>query len=367
MIRNQIIVALILLLASNVCVAFEFSSYGSVTYASNDNDTQNNFSLSQIELIAQRDLSERTYAIIDILFEFEESEVNPEVERLSINRAISDTFEVGLGRFMQPLGFWNHNFSHGALSQDTISRPFLINIEHHERAFLPSHLIGVLLRGETNQWTFNLGAGNSDGINSAAVKATTGPSTVNPINSNPPNNELTIIFHSTYAISDMIEVGLTLGKHNISEVSDGTSGFVDNGEVLFEEQYAAFDFSFNASAFYLFGEYYQIQIDDNQNFDGGASGITANPDTYDATAYYIQGGYRLTPNLRFAARYESLDYDDNATLFQVQRINSRTESTLAVSYLLEESNILRFEAKKEEPDGSKSQTTYALQWYFYLL
>lgn len=363
-----IILVLIVFSFSQPVFAFEFSAYGSINYISGDAHNHNNFSITQVELIAQRDLSEKTYAILDILFEQEQGETHAEVERLSINRTFSDAFEVGIGRFMQPLGFWNHNFAHGALSQDTVSRPYLIDIEHHEKAFLPSHLIGILFRGESDNWSYSLGFGNTDGIDSSAT-ATPPPnndtSTVTPLSSNPPNDELTVIFRGTYAVTDSLELGLMLGSHTFSEISKGSSGMVDEGEVMFEEQYVAFDFIYNFSSFYLFGEYYEIEIDDNQDISGGL--ITPNSETYNATAYYIQAGYRINPGFRLAVRYETLEYDDNATLFQVQEIDSRTETTFAISYLPEESNIIRFEVKQEDPDAADSETIYSLQWYFYLL
>lgn len=361
--KYLILIALFFTSVYQTAFAFEFSSYGSITYKSSDDHDGNNFSISQVELVAQRDLSDKTYAILDILFELNQHETATEIERLSINTALTDTLEIGVGRFMQPLGFWNFNFSHGTLSQDTVSRPYLVDIEHHEKAFLPSHLIGLLIRGESNNWSYSFGIGNTDAIDSSAVVAMSGSSSVTPLNSNPPNDELTMIFRGTYKFADALELGLMFGSHSFSEISD--TGLVSEGEVLFEEQYVAVDFYYNLSSFYIFGEYYQIQIDDNQDMVGG--GITPNSDSYDATAYYIQAGYRATPKLRFAVRYESLEYDDNSTLFQVQSIDSRTESTFSINYLHEESNIIRLEVKQEEPDATDSETIYSLQWYFYLL
>jgi len=364
-IRN--ILALVLMFISNISLAFEFSAYGSISYVSGDAEDHNNFAISQVELVAQRDLSEKTYAILDILFDLHRDELSTEVERLSINRVISESFEIGFGRFMQPLGFWNQNFSHGALSQDTISRPYFINLEHHEKGFLPSHVIGALFRGESKDWTYSLGIGNTDGIDSSetAPLVPTGPSRVSPLNSNPPNDELSAMFRGTYKLTDSFELGAMLGSHKYSEISEGNIGLVNDGEVLFEEEYVAVDFYFNSESFYLFGEYYNISVDDNLSLAGG--GFTANNDTYNATSYYVQAGYRIEQNFRIALRYESLDYDDNATLFLVQSIDKRTESTLAISYLPEASNIIRFEVKQENPVASKSETVYALQWYFYLL
>jgi len=355
----------ILLLFCSSGQAFEFSAYGSISYISGEKSDHNNFAISQVELTAQRDLSEKTYAILDILFDADRDEIQTEIERLSINRIFADSFELGFGRFMQPLGFWNHNFSHGALSQDTISRPYLVNIEHHDKGFLPSHIVGALVRGEGNNWTYALGIGNTDGIDSSATAALSGPSTVSPMNSGPPNDELTIVFRGTYTLLDSLELGLMVGSHNYSEISEGNIGLVNDGEVLFEEKYAAADFYLNFESFYVFGEYYEIKIDDNPQLSGG--GFTANPETYSASAYYVQAGYRFGQNFRVAARFETLDYDNNATLFQVQSIDSRSESTFAISYLPEASNIIRFEVKQENPDASKSETIYSLQWYFYLL
>jgi len=342
--------------------AFEFSVFANATYMNGDEE-HNNFTLGQLELVAQRNLSEKTYTIIDVIFQSHSSHVNTEIERLSINRELTDYLEIGIGRYMQPLGFWNHNFSHGSLSQTTISRPYLIDIEHHDKGFLPSHLIGVLLKGESESWSYQFGAGNTDTIDSSPAIVPSGPATVRPTNTDAPGDKLTLILRGTYAISDNLEVGFTLGSHNYTEVSD--SGLVEKGEVLVEEKYGSLDFNYNSDSFFIFSEYYSMQYDDNQDLSGGT--VTANTDSYNATAYYVQAGYRLTQDLTISARYESLDYDKDATLFLIQGLVPRTDSVLALSYMLEDSNVLRFEAKRVEPDVGDGESIYALQWYFFLL
>ena len=359
--RNLFAVTVLTLFSSSI-YAFEFSAFASASYLSGD-DEHNNFTLGHLELVGQRNLSEQTYAIIDVIFEAHNSHSSTEIERLSINRTFSDTFEIGIGRYMQPLGFWNHNFAHGSLSQTTISRPFMIDIEHHDKGFLPSHLIGLLMKGETDSWTYQFGIGNTDSIDSSPAIGPSGPARIKPINTDAPNNDLTLIFRSTYAVTDNFELGLMLGSHKYSEISD--AGLIEYGEVLFEEQFASLDFNYSYGDFHTFAEYYSMRFDDNQDLSGGS--IIANDDTYNASAYYIQVGYRVMPDLTISTRYESLDYDDNATLFLVQGIVSQTQTLLALSYMLEESNILRFEAKQVEPDVGDSDTIIALQWYFFLL
>ena len=118
--------------------AVEFSVFSDVRFVSG-NENENNFALGSVDITTQPNLSDRTYAIIDLLFKFDEEHLETEIERLSINHTVSDKFEIGVGRYLKPLGFWNHNFVHGSLSQHTVTRPFFLDIEETERAFLPNH------------------------------------------------------------------------------------------------------------------------------------------------------------------------------------------------------------------------------------
>ena len=146
------------------------------------------------------------------------------------------------------------------------------------------------------------------------------------------------------------------------------SGLVAESEVLFEQSYAALDFNFSTESFYMFGEYYFMQYDDNPDIVSTPPSIVqANPETYDVTAYYLQLGYRATDALTFVTRYESLEFDDNATIMLVQDIVPQTRTIVGFNYALEQSNAIRFEVKDIEPDVGEPDTIYSLQWFFYLL
>lgn len=360
---SRLFIALLMFIPYSCVHAFEFSAFADIVFKSGD-DEENNFALGEAELLTEHNLSDKTYAILDLLFKAEGSEIETEIERLSINRVVDDAFEIGVGRYMEPLGFWNHNFSHGSLAQHTISRPYLISAEEDHKGFLPTHLVGLLMRGDLGSWTYQFAVANGDGIDSTNPAATPSPSgsaTVESLNNESPGDDVTLLIRTTYLVMDSLELGLTASTHNFIEI--GSNGLVDKGEVLFEQSFAALDFNFNLETFYLFGEYYFMQFDDNPDM----SPITANADTYDASVYYIQAGYRATETLTLVTRYESLDFDDGATIFAIQNIVPQTHTIIGFNYALEPSNSIRFEAKDIEPDTGESETIYSLQWFFYLL
>jgi hypothetical protein len=342
--------------------AVEFSVFSDIRFVS-DNDDEKGFALGKVDILTQPNLSEKTYAIVDILLEVDENEADTAIKRLSINHSFSDAFEIGAGRYMKPLGFWNHNFAHGSLSQHTVTRPFLISIEETDRGFLPSHLVGLLMGGESRDWSYQFAISNGDGIDSSYAVAGAGPARIKTLNTTSKASDFTLLLRTTYRITDSIETGFMASAHNYVETS--SAGLVPEGETLFQQNFVSLDFSYFGDAFYLFGEYYYMQSEDNSELSGG--GMNANPDTYNSSAYYLQSGYEVIDNLTLVARYESLDYADNATLYLAQGIVPQAHIVAGINYLIEESHALRFETRQVEPEVGSSETIYYLQWFFYLL
>ena len=71
------------------------------------------------------------------------------MERLQIGWLPTSTSTLWLGRFHNPLGYWNTEFHHGNYLTTTISRPGIIAFEEHGGSILPMHLSGLLLEGST--------------------------------------------------------------------------------------------------------------------------------------------------------------------------------------------------------------------------
>ena len=347
---------------SHTAQAVDLSIFGDVRYTAG-NDDEKGFALGKVDIVTQPNLSDNTYAIVDLLLEIDQYEADTAVKRLSINHSFSEKFEIGAGRYMKPLGFWNHNFVHGSLAQHTVTRPFLISMEEMDKGFPPSHLVGLLMGGETSNWTYQFAVANSDSIDSSFAVAGSGPARVFPQNSASQADDVTLFLRTTYRLTDDVEFGFMASAHNYVEAS--SSGLVPEGETLFQQNFVSLDFSYYGGAFYMFGEYYYMQSEDNPELTGG--GLSANPDTYNSSAYYIQLGYEIIDNLTLVTRFESLDYDDNATLYLSQGIVPQTQGLIGLNYQIEENHALRFEAKQIEPDVGNSETIYNVQWFFYLL
>lgn len=89
------------------------------------------------------------------------------LERMQIGWLPADGSTIWLGRFHNPLGFWNAEFHHGNYLTTTISRPSIIAFEDHGGGVLPMHISGVLLEGNVNSpisYSISLGIGPTLGI-----------------------------------------------------------------------------------------------------------------------------------------------------------------------------------------------------------
>ena len=68
-----------------------------------------------------------------------------EIERLQLGFRLGDS-KVWLGRFHNPIGYWNAQFHHGSYLETSISRPAIANFEDDD-GVLPMHLTGLLIEG----------------------------------------------------------------------------------------------------------------------------------------------------------------------------------------------------------------------------
>ena len=101
------------------------------------------------------------------LAEFFMSPDEKEMERMQIGWLPTPSTTMWLGRFHNPLGYWNTKFHHGSYLATTITRPGIIAFEEHGRGVLPTHISGLLLE-ETADTPINysvaLGVGPTLGI-----------------------------------------------------------------------------------------------------------------------------------------------------------------------------------------------------------
>ena len=83
----------------------------------------------------------------DVLGELFLSEDEQEFERLQFGWFLGQSNKVWVGRFHNPLGFWNTEFHHGAYLQTGVQRPWVTEFED-DGGVLAAHITGVLMEGE---------------------------------------------------------------------------------------------------------------------------------------------------------------------------------------------------------------------------
>ncbi|WP_455219063.1 hypothetical protein, partial [Kaarinaea lacus] len=146
--------------------SIDFTLFGDVVYysATREQDASS-FNLGALDLIADQEIGESTGVTAEIVFEDAGHGFEVDVERFLIARNIKPLFSVGLGRNHTQLGLWNQYFHHGSLLQDTISRPFFLELEDVHGGIFPNHIVGLHLYGETPVWGYQFSYANSNGIN----------------------------------------------------------------------------------------------------------------------------------------------------------------------------------------------------------
>ncbi len=86
------------------------------------------------------------------------------LERFQVGWLPEPDLAVWLGRFHNPIGFWNTAYHHGSYLQTSISRPSIVEFEH-DGGILPIHVSGLFVEKTVNtagsswQYAFSLGAG----------------------------------------------------------------------------------------------------------------------------------------------------------------------------------------------------------------
>ncbi len=340
--------------------AVEFGAFGDISYQGDTADnSRNSFMLGGLDLYATQDIDNKTRIFVEYVFEDPGDGFVIDLERLSITRAITPYFSIGAGRFHTPLGYWNATYHHGALIQDTVSRPAFLDFEDGEGAILPMHVVGLLATGNYElsggKLRYDLSIANGSSMNTEPGNF---PPEIDVNNSSDPNEQKTIVLRLTY---DLPRLPLQLGVFGMSngiaesgDVANGASaGF---GNDLVNQTLYGFDARYDNGHFDALGEFYFFSNDDKV----GATG------SHDASAYFVQVAYRVTEKLKPVYRYESLDFSAADPYFQYLGTAEGSRHVVGLRYDLDDSNALKFEINRRQPSapGASDETGYALQWAF---
>ncbi len=344
-----------LLVASiNTASALEFGIFSDVKYSQNNAPGENGaFQLGPIDFYATANINDETRIFVEYVFEDPGDGLVTDLERLWITRTFNDEFSLGLGRFHSPLGTWNRTYHHGAILQDTVSRPFFLDFEDGAAAVLPTHIVGALASG---YFLFNNGELSYEAYiaNGPSLDSSQSKPEIDINVASDPNSDKTLGFRFTYAFDDIpLQIGLMYMGNTIAESGTGTPQ-IATGETLIDQTITGFDIKANTEQFDFLMEYYSLANDSKRTVDSNET----------ATAYYAQFAYKLDERNKLIYRYAALDGKAGDGYLDILGVANTSHQVIAYRYDLDDSNSLKFELNKNSPEVGDNDTTFTLQWAF---
>jgi hypothetical protein len=125
------------------------------------------FNLGSLDLFVHAQPTPEFFALAEVAFEPTVQDYTIDVERMEAGWSPRSWFQMVIGRYHTPLGYWNTAFHHGKWLLTTIENPLLFKFED-EGGPLPVHTIGLLVFGQvdlspTLSLLYHVGAGNGRG------------------------------------------------------------------------------------------------------------------------------------------------------------------------------------------------------------
>ncbi|VAW98889.1 hypothetical protein MNBD_GAMMA23-2139 [hydrothermal vent metagenome] len=363
-IKISLMTAVAFSLHTSPTYAVNFGLFGDITYSNSDEaGTNDAFALGGLDFYATHQISEKTRGFVEYVFENTSSGLVTDLERLWISHTFDDRFVIAAGRFHSPLGNWNRAYHHGALLQDTISRPFFLDFEDRTSGILPVHLVGLMANGDftlsSGELSYELGIGNGPSLNTstAGFAATIANKPEIEINVTSDTDSNKAIFLRTIYKPDALplKAALFLMNSAVAESNGTGSAVAAKGSVIVDQTIIGFDLSYESdNGFDVLAEYYNIE---NTNKVGTAG-------TYTGKAYYVQLGYWFTETLKGVIRYEDLSFNSNDSYFRVLATAEASHNVFALRYDIDETNSLKFEVDSTDLKTGTDTTTFTVQWAF---
>jgi len=354
------VVSALLLAAAPAAQAVDFGVFGDIRYDGDSaNGSRNAFALGQFDLYASQKIDDKTNVFVEYVFEDPGDGFVIDLERLSITRSLTPYLSIGAGRFHTPIGYWNTAYHHGALIQDTISRPSFLDFEDGAGAILPMHVVGLMAMGQVDlnggKLHYDLAVANGPSLNTEPGNA---PPEIDVNNTSDPNEQKSVMLHLSYYFPQLpMHVGVFAMANNIAESGAVANGAgTEFGSTLVKQTLYGFDARYATNNFDVLGEFYFFN---NKDQVGGTG-------SHDASAYFVQFGYRVTENLKPIYRYESVDFSATDPYFQYLGTAEGTRHVVGLRYDLDDSNALKFEINRRQPTapGATDETGYSVQWAF---
>ncbi len=215
------------------------------------------------------------------LTEFLKSSQEAELERLQFGWHILPGKTLWVGRFHNPISFWNTEMHHGDFLQTSLSRPTVANYED-ELGPLPTHISGVLLESTRTIGDSEINYMADLGVGPTFMDTSLEPlDLLNPVNTGKVAGSFRLGFHPE--IGNPNQFGAALGYARIP-FNNAVTDTVSNALVDEVQQTVLNAFlNYEKGKFHLIGELFV--------FDDLVSG-TGNSSRYTSVSAYLQPEYK---------------------------------------------------------------------------
>lgn len=351
----------LMLIVPGVVHSAEFGVFSDVTFGDSGVDGENQqFALGGLDFYGTAKIDDQTRVFIEYVFGNTSDGLVTDLERLWVTRTFSDEFTVGVGRFHTPLGSWNRTFHHGAILQDTISRPFFLEFEDGEGAILPVHIVGLLASGDvtlsSGHLSYEAYVANGPSIDTSIPVVDGREIEINA--ESDPNSDKSIGARVTFT-PNMAGADLAVSLFVMSNTIADTGGMVAAavGDDLISQTITGFDFGYQRGDFDVLVEYYHLKNKDEVGTLGTKTG----------EAHSAQMGYHFADSWKAVFRHETLSTKESSDrYFKELGAADATHNVAAIRYDLSDTNTFKLEVNQKNPvDSSVDVTTaYTFQWSF---
>lgn len=327
-----------------------YGVFGDVTVIDQNNQKLDEKSVAGLlDFFLAHEFSEKFSGLFEFVYDDSIAHLEKHVERFSLKYEFDPAFYLALGRFHTPLGNINRTQHHGSLLRDTITRPFFL--EYHETQILfPLHVVGIMAGGQV--YTESLNYAYETTLHSDhTIEVETNHEGLRHLEIEP-NDSLSGAISPGYslrirAFPDQKDWELA-GFIYRNEADFGTANHLDESIAGIDLEYRSGHWKFNAEFFWV----------GHRVNDSGRK--------YNATAYFLQTGYRINEVTSLHYRFAEMDVDPSDPYYAWTTLLQQHRNTLALRYDLNEKHALKLELERQSFSGLSAPdvSTIRAQWSF---
>jgi len=329
-----------------------YGLFGDLTVKDQTDQSLDENSVSGVlDFYLAHEFNQQISALLEFVYDDSISHVEKHVERFSLKYAFDPSFYLAFGRFHTPIGNINRTQHHGALLSDTISRPFFL--EYHEaKVLFPLHVVGVMAGGQIFSDTLNIGYETTVHSNQMIEVET----------SHEGHRHLEIDPNDRLAGS--ISPGFSIRIRGFPDQKNWQiAGFVYQNEAEFgaanqlQESIVGVDFEYLYENWKFNAELFEVGHE-----------VNASNNKYNATAYFLQAGYRFNEMTSLHYRFAEMDIDQSDPYYAWTTLKQQHRNTLALRYDLNEKHAIKLELEQQvfADSALEKQTFISAQWSFLL-